>query len=478
MGGLSKKIYQINSLSDTLKNNRLLLDSGNLLFKKNVIELGVNQEKLTAETIMDIYQNNSYDAVGVGPLDLSAGKDFILQSYHSGFPWISINAHNSSGKPLFKEWITRQLGDTTVIITALTGSTKQSIEGITIQPWEISLRHLLEEIGSDTNKAFIIVLSSLNSEENRNIANLFPEINLIIGADTKKNNISPHLVNNCLITQTGKQGKYQGLLEIIFGKQRIWSKDSVKILADLQNKLGAINWQLKRMEKKAVKSNNKEKHKSTILRLQQEKVELSSTIESVKKDVVQEEKTGMLNDQFIYSFTALKKNKPNDQPTVEKLRILNQKVKTLHKSNRATQKQLDATFSSIKNMLGHTQCKKCHELQAEFWETTSHSKAYETLANKNRSFDSNCLPCHLTINTSLKRVEMNTTIQYLSYPTHLRSVGCESCHGPGKRHSENPEKNPLVRRPDNNACLTCHTPEHDDNFEYPVKLKRISCPAS
>ena len=476
MGGLSKKIFQINKLSDNSSENRILLDSGNLLFKRSKIGNGITQEKLTADAIVDIYKTIDYDAVGVGPLDLSAGKNFILQSNDAGFPWISSNIRDHSGKPVFKEWISRQLGDTNVIITALTGATEKPIEGVSILPWRDSFPDVLARIIKNNNNPFIILLSSLTNEENKKIAKLLPNINLIIGTDSGKMNISPYLVNNCLITQTEKQGKHVGLLEIIFGEKRVWGEDSAKILADLQNKLGSINWQLKRIEKKAAKVDNKDKYRSTIIRLQGEKDELYSRIESVKKDVVQENLTGMINDQFIYSFTALKKNKPNDQPTVEKLKVLNLQIKSLHKKKVSEKNQSASMISLTKGLIGSAECKKCHEVQSGFWENTSHSLAYSTLVKKNKAYDLDCLPCHLTINASLGSYDVNGSKQYLSYPTHLQSVGCESCHGPGKSHSENPEQIKLTRRPTEKTCLTCHTQEHDDNFDYPVKLKRISCP--
>jgi len=56
-------------------------------------------------------------------------------------------------------------------------------------------------------------------------------------------------------------------------------------------------------------------------------------------------------------------------------------------------------------------------------------------------------------------------------------VGCEACHGPGKRHAENP-KEFAPRRPDESTCLQCHTPEHDTNFVYEEKVGIIRCPAA
>jgi len=477
LGGLPKKIYQINSLSSNDRANSLLLDSGNLLFKKNSIDGGKSQEILTAETILDIYTDVGYDAVAIGPLDLAAGIDFIQKSYSHGFPWISSNITSPDGKPLFTQWITRTLGDIKVVITAVTAHPQKEYKNINIQPWQESLTKTLVTIKEKKENAFIILLSSLNNSENEQIAKRFPDINLLIGADPHRGNISPQLIGNTLLTQTAKQGKYQGLLEIIFGKQRIWGHDTARQLADLQNKLGSVNWQLRRLKKQSKKNGNENKYTDTILRLEKEKEELNREIDTSKKLLTQEKETGVKNDQYNYRFIGLKKNMPNDQPTAEKLILLNREIRELNKKN----KQLENTSGNLstltQNMVGHSVCETCHETQAGFWKSTRHASAYSTLNKKDKSLNLDCLPCHLTINPRKLDSQISPDPGYLSYPSALRSVGCESCHGPGREHSIAPETFTLSRNPEKPLCLTCHTPEHDDTFDYALKLSRIACPS-
>ena len=38
----------------------------------------------------------------------------------------------------------------------------------------------------------------------------------------------------------------------------------------------------------------------------------------------------------------------------------------------------------------------------------------------------------------------------------FRDVGCETCHGPGRRHSEKPLEKGLVRRGSSTLCIECH----------------------
>jgi cytochrome c554/c'-like protein len=479
LGGLSKKVFQINTISKHHNESPLLVDSGNLLFKRSRISKGPSQEKLKADSIVAIYQDLGYDAVGVGPLDLAAGIDFIQLSNKKDFPWVSANIIDTHGKPVFRQWINKELGNTKIAITAITAIPGNTFAGIIIEPWEEMLPAILAQIKQENNAAFVILLSTLSNEENIRIAKLFPSINILIGADVRKRNISPKLMNNCLITQTEKQGKYQGLLEINFGKQRQWGQDSEKQLADLQNKLGALNWQLSRLEKKTELAENNARHRATLTRLINEKQALSKQISSFKETISREKETGPFNDQYTYRFIGLSKKMPDDQATAAKLNLLNLAIRELNKKTKAmTRKRQNNSTSPIShNIVGYDVCTTCHLPQAKFWKSTRHAAAYETLLNIKKNLDLECLPCHLTLNTKDNALNHNSLEILLSLPAELQSVGCESCHGAGKNHSISPERFKLMRIPEKGICLTCHTPDHDDNFEYNRKLLQVSCPA-
>ena len=333
MGGLSKKVFQIHNITQSENEKRLLLDAGNLLFNRPEINEGPSQERLTAESIIDIYKGLEFDAVGVGPLDLSGSIDFLINSKNNGFPWISANLFDGDNKPLFNQWINRRVENIEIRITALTGNIRNVSPDLVRQDPETVLPDLLALLKKDNKDTFIILLSTLTNEENKRIATGYPAINLIIGADGRKANINPYFLQNCLLTQTSKQGKYQGVLQVNFGTRRKWEKDNTKSLADLQNRLGSLTWQLRRLEKKAKLPGNEEKYQSSILRLHKEKDVMDKKIDLAKETLSKEKKDGAVNDQFTYRFIGLQTNMPNDQPTVEKLTLLNQKIRALHKKN-------------------------------------------------------------------------------------------------------------------------------------------------
>ncbi len=479
MGGLSKKAFQLQTLSEQNEQQKLLIDSGNLLFKRDSITDGVSQERLTAKSIIKIYQKLGYDGVGVGPLDLSGGIKLLRDSTDNGFPWISANIMDDTGNPLFKQWISKKTQNTEIVITALTAAPRKMVPGIQINKWQTILPELLAQIRKVKKDPFIVLLSSLNHEENSQITKQYPEIHLLISTDQRKGNVSPQLLNGCLLTQTAKQGKYQGLLEITLGKDRRWGQNSAKQLAGLQNKLGSLNWQLRRLQKKTTVAENEEKYKKTITRLSSEKKKLDSQIDSLKKAIAKEKTGEIANDQYTYRFIGLKKSMGDDQPTIEELNKLNSKISELHQKERANnrKKRSDGSISSHAHMTGYRVCSACHPAQAEFWQATRHAAAYATLRQRKKHLNLECLPCHLTLDIQNATFKKQPRKQLLSFPEELQSVGCESCHGAGKNHSISPERYRLVQLPDENICLACHTSDHDDNFDYNAKLQQISCPA-
>jgi predicted CXXCH cytochrome family protein len=55
-------------------------------------------------------------------------------------------------------------------------------------------------------------------------------------------------------------------------------------------------------------------------------------------------------------------------------------------------------------------------------------------------------------------------------------VGCESCHGPGSLHAEDPTPKNIVRSPGRELCVTCHNPENSPHFDFATYLPRVLGP--
>jgi hypothetical protein len=122
--------------------------------------------------------------------------------------------------------------------------------------------------------------------------------------------------------------------------------------------------------------------------------------------------------------------------------------------------------------VGSDACKSCHRPAFAWWTETKHGHAYATLVTRHKEFNLSCVACHVT---GYGKPGGSAVVQNAG----LVNVGCESCHGAGSLHVDNPDEEPalgMLRSPTATVCLECHTPEHSDLFEFPAYRARMLAP--
>jgi peroxiredoxin len=133
-------------------------------------------------------------------------------------------------------------------------------------------------------------------------------------------------------------------------------------------------------------------------------------------------------------------------------------------------------FFEKSEFVGSAACASCHAKEHKLWSDSAHARAFATLEHKGEAKNADCQRCHTT--------GFKEATGFPSGGTALANVGCESCHGPGKRHVE--EKGAragsilaLTDKCDSCAialiCGTCHDDENDKGFEFSIdtKLQKI-----
>ncbi len=177
-------------------------------------------------------------------------------------------------------------------------------------------------------------------------------------------------------------------------------------------------------------------------------------------------------------------------------------------------------------------CQRCHEKQYAFWESTKHASAYLVLFSKNQHLNPECIGCHslgfydpkgykditapITLHGQAERksgevpfVEnfmkevfsadtgtgpldsreqperyaglkrrYHEKIHSLQKEGKIASlhmgVQCEHCHGVRDGHPG--PKFRKVGKVTADRCTHCHTPPHDDSFNFSKRVKQIACP--
>jgi hypothetical protein len=121
---------------------------------------------------------------------------------------------------------------------------------------------------------------------------------------------------------------------------------------------------------------------------------------------------------------------------------------------------------------GGEACADCHDEAAEFWETTVHASAYQTLVDDNKQFDLTCVGCHVT---GFRKPGGSEVVENAG----LVDVQCEVCHGPGSLHVDDGGEDLKfieLEAPESLCATQCHTPEHSDTFAYEAYLRDILGP--
>lgn len=412
MGGLSRKANQISTLgSNNDASPAILLDAGNLLFKQPTIAR--SQELLTASGMMAVYQQMAYDAVAVGPYDVAAGIAFLKNGKVRNFPWLSANLTDKHHAPIFPGNRILQRGAMRIGVIGLTGQLPKTSQETLVADWRKVLPEQLAEVAKHCQ--LIIVLSSLSTEENAEIARQYPQANLLITADQRQGNIDPQVDNNTLITQTMSQGKYLGMLNLEWIPGSSWAK-------------------------------NREQERST--------------------------------SRYTGNFIALGKNIAEAPQVAALVDQVKDQILAHNKNTAANAKKLNASDdTAFAGLAGNSSCQECHSRQAEFWGSTRHAQTYTALQQQQQNFNLDCLPCHTTGNRPSQKAAATAVEALLAVPPDLQAVGCETCHGAGLAHTKNPKQVKLRGKVEEKTCVVCHTKERDPHFDYRRKIDIVGCPA-
>ncbi len=135
--------------------------------------------------------------------------------------------------------------------------------------------------------------------------------------------------------------------------------------------------------------------------------------------------------------------------------------------------------AALGGYIGSDACMECHQIASEIWQESLHSHAMETLADDLRdgapaTQDPNCIQCHSVGFGFDSGFGSRTHSDSLRWDTlnGFAGVGCESCHGPGAKHSTT-ENVADIDRAGEHTCLQCHDSENDPDFDFVRKWPNI-----
>ena len=230
----------------------LVLDSGDLLFKKYVNPVPENELKGTGEKallMIESFNQMGYDAVGIGDDDLTLGKEFLLEiSKKANFPFLSSNLFDeASGKNLFQLALIKQVHGLRIGIFSLlspdifTNSSDPRRKGLNTRPPIEVANAMVKELKPKAD--LIILLSHLGYAKDLELAQSVQGIHIIVGGHTGINLAYPLLIKNTIILQTASRGMFAGRLDLMFhNDEPVFYNSATKL--SLENNLKNLNQRL------------------------------------------------------------------------------------------------------------------------------------------------------------------------------------------------------------------------------------------
>ena len=299
----------------------LIVDAGNLLFNRVKRARELTKKEITARGIATIYKKMKYEAIAVGPIDLSGGLAFLQNPPVSDIPWVSANIYGPMGNRVFAPFKTVSLKNFKIGLIGLTGKSIQGTDDYDITDGKKELETLLPTIAQTHD--MVILLSSLSHQQNIAIAQSSADIDIIIGADKSIGTINPHLINQTLITQTASQGKHLGFLEISWRSKR-WKEDSARQRALLKNRLAENELQSKRLgAKKNIDTKVFNERQEGLKKSKQQILEALADVESKLDDSAKKE----VASSFTSANFVLRSSIPDDPDILTMVNSIKDEIK-------------------------------------------------------------------------------------------------------------------------------------------------------
>jgi hypothetical protein len=418
---------------------------------KRISDVERPQRKLKAELLQAASAQLAVDALNPGHGDLTFGLGFLRTgATEHELPYVSANLADPDGQLVFPATRVIERGGLTIGVTGVLP--ERSVDGGSVLPVDAAVRGALADLQKQ-DVDLVVLLSNLGLDQDKKLAETTPGFDLIFGSGSRRHQEQPALVGETAVFQAGSRGKHLGevTLELIAGAKG-WSSPGAREAALRQ--ATSIDRQIERYEglMETATEAQKPRYDKALQFARKRRADL----------VIPAEDDGQAN-KLEGKQIAMSRSLDDEPKMVELVNA------TLEKLGDVAPEAATATKKQDRgDWVGTSACRSCHPVQFADWRQTSHAHAWATLVKDKRHMDLQCWSCHVT---GANQPGGPTTPKESA---GLQNVQCEACHGPGKKHVENPAKVKPVKVPGPEVCLTCHNEEQSEGrFDYSEYLPRV-----
>ncbi len=451
LGDIARLGRLIKNTKDTRKT--LWIDGGSMLFSDTQIADRQKPAQLAkAELIQQVVKDIGLDAVGIGDFDLSLGSEKVIM------PRLAANL-SGLDIPMEKNKIV-VVGDHRIGIFGVV--TKNFSHGVVQDPIAAA-KTTVSSLKKNNKTTRTIALLHMPRREALALVKKVQGIDIaLVGQEAPEpDNISQKAqrVGDTWIIQPANRGQVVTRMDIRLQGDGPLVDAIGPAVADyqiktLQTEQKELQQKLKQWQAMA------DADPQYISNKQKELAEIGVQIQSLKDQPTNPPKQG---SWFVHSQVRIKKSLPCLADIVAKKK---EQTKIAGQLNR---KNADPTppDKTGQHYVGIESCANCHSEAVDFWKTTKHAAAWQTLQTSNKQYDYECTGCHVT---GWQKKGGST----MGFHDELTNVQCEVCHGPGSKHASTGDEGAIVLSPEKTVCAGCHNAEHSDTFDFVPYLRDVT----
>lgn len=444
---LAAQVKQLRSRAPTL-----VLSVGSLLFEHDTLkEHAQAQEKAKASLIRRIWSHLHVDAHLPGRDDLAAGVQFSEQ-LRRDHPLTEVglnpSALSSQGSAQLFD-----VGGTRVGVIGLLPSEKMDEED--------QLSELIKEATTDLKgrgATLVIALASIDRALTRRLAERHPEVELwALGYQAnEESSLSP--VNSggtdssgSYIIEAGDRGRHLAILSVYHPER---AEPLMDPEGERAREIKALELKIKMRSRFAMGGSN------PLIARQLET--LNAELSKLKQGA-----STFRGKRVLYQLKPIQADLSVDQEIEGWVKRYQASLKELNMSQAS---QVKPPPPNGNGYAGQAECELCHEAAVQFWRTTRHSHAWQTLEKSDKTFDVECVSCHVT-------GWQEAGGSALGHTDRLQNVQCEACHGPASKHAEMGGGEAYVKRAvPSSQCERCHNQLHSPRFDYATYRQKVIGP--
>jgi len=421
------------------------------------------QRDRQAETVADLAATVGLDVAGATALDLVASRGHLSDlAVRSRVRFTAANLVAPDAPPTSRFEV-RRIGGLRVGIFALAGELPEATTlGGTVSDPVAAAGVVVSELARAAD--VVVLLSDLGLRETKRLVRRVPGIHFaVVGGSGDHPSVSEEaeLVGETRVMQFHREGRFVGRLTLRMrgGQTRFVDASAASEaevqevdarIAELQARLEAWGQTAEATERQLRSA----RHHLAVLRDERERL------------VARRVEVPESQSRFSFTLTPLDWDLPQDAGIVA---IMDAFDAELARINVAAAQPLPEPVPGEAYYVGAEACFDCHEGPRVFWQADRHAKAWDTLVEDGKTFDAECVSCHVTGYGRAGGSVVGRT-------AGREDVQCEACHGPGSQHVRDEQRASILGHPTASTCIPCHNKHHSPGFDFDTYKPRLMVP--